>query len=366
MNFGPRLTKFVARFRPGTFTAPEHCAQWLLTASLWTMGSCFTADPEATVSSKNQVSTEEEASPTPTPVANSQDIRSFRIRFQTQDYGGSFTNSPPSAGTTPLTGSGWAANKLFTPKNEELAVGSTHALWPKWLSRFEVGLSGSANAVATNQECARFATASEVSLTDQCRLYDVAGTTPYPFNCRVTGAGQFRISEFNCPNESVTGSGATSDEIYVRGIFDRSYLLPNENLLVTIEYSASTLHGPPTNVASCFTNGEFNPSNIECSEMTYYWYLKSNAAQTPARFQIFIPPAQVTTNTLDRGTSIRTAQLIVPFAANPDATILQLSRIRAKSSLANTVLGDNADSYCEDSSPFCMGLVIYSMSFFRI
>ena len=292
--------------------------------------------------------------------------RAVRVIMRQASPSGSF-DAPPSNGTTASPGSGHPATRIFNADGSLLASGSvsTSTTWPKWFQLFEVGVSGSSNTSAVNPACAGFASATEATATN-CNFGAGSGSVA----CGAA-SGQYRVSEWDCMrNPSTTppsaGTGGPSDGIYLRAVLSRTYLSSTENVMVVVEYAASGLNTSPTTPTNCFSGGSFTPEN--CSDFTWKIYLKHSASEVVQPYLLFVPPVlgAVNTTTQTGGGGIATKQFYVPLAADQSLTTVQISR-------TNNAITDNAtfDSTCSDgagtgNSPLCVGMILYSVTFYRI
>lgn len=316
-------------------------------------------------------------------------VMAVQVIFNTST--GSFAPAP-SGGTAAGDGSGLAAVKLFkTDGTTVLANGTTDANWPAWLSSVELGVTGSnskytvafggGGTFSSNTNCARFTTTAEASATN-CNFGSGAAGCDAP-------AGGFRVSEVDCDygfdpagQGSESGNGSAGDNVYVRAKFNRSSLGSQENVLVVVNYAASSFHAPSANPSTCFTNGNFAPEN--CSDFTWKVFLRSSPTEVPTNpFMIFLPPttSYVANNSKASGATMATKQFIIPLASNPTVNTLQLSRVTkvpVDPAPYNLPLQDSDATFtsaCDvggthtstgGNSPLCAGVVFYSMTFYRI
>jgi hypothetical protein len=248
--------------------------------------------------------------------------------------------------------------------------------WPSWISSIDIGISGPNNLAATNSACAQFATASEANPSNtSCLTGPVTNRTQVACGAP---AGQFRVSEADCVS-ATTGTGGPNDGVYLRAVFNRGQvgLAMSENILVVIEYLASSLNPAPQNPRNCFINGIFYPEG--CSDFTWKAFLKHNITENSSStgitiqpFLMLIPP--MTNSVLGSanqslnysGANPMTRQIIVPLAADSNLSVLQISRIQnnfpSQADLA-TYCGASASG---SNSPLCAGVIFYSMTFYRI
>ncbi len=302
-----------------------------------------------------------------------------RILFKQGNPQGSF-DAGPSAGLLPKPGTGHPAKRLFNADGSLLATSTTDSKsssWPKWLSRVELGISGTANTAAIDPACARFAGPAEQKTDGTCNFDNDDGTTP-AVSCGAP-SGVFRVSERDCVKgtPALKGNGGPGDGVYIRVNLDRSATAigPKENLMMTLEYSATALNRPPQTPDECFKNGKFNPESGQCADMVWNLYLKHSAYEIVQPFLMFMPPAVSYVDTTapnggQGGGQVTTKQFFIPLASDPQLQVIQLSRITALSATStdfyercNGVGGDGANGA---NSPHCVGLVLYSLTLFRM
>ncbi|OFZ22224.1 MAG: hypothetical protein A2X94_01840 [Bdellovibrionales bacterium GWB1_55_8] len=308
--------------------------------------------------------TDPTATPTMTPAGG---VRAAKIIFKVPTGGsdsGSF-DAPSGAGTVPAVGLGLQATRVFNADGSLLsAAGADSPTWPKWLAGVEVGVSGALNTKATNSNCARFAAATDAG----GRCYSGSES----WNCNAP-AGYYRVSEYDClygaTPTTQAGTGGKDDGVYVRAFFSREAesLDPSENILAVIEYSASGMNGP-TAAANCFPGGIFKPES--CNELTWQIFLRANATDSAVPpYLMMIPPLVGMVNTAKKlgGTGVTTRQVMIPLASDTSLQVFQLSRIGAtpgnQTEFETTCSNNNNGT---GNSPLCMGVVLYSITFFRI
>jgi hypothetical protein len=93
--------------------------------------------------------------------------------------------------------------------------------------------------------------------------------------------------------------------------------------------------------------------------------MKHNFTETVMPYLLLVPPTtQRATSVIPPEAGLSTKQFYLPFASDPHLSVLQLSRNSRPLGLAPdaTVLGN----YCSSNSPLCLGMVFYSITFFRI
>lgn len=300
--------------------------------------------------------------------------KAARIVFKPVSQGGSFA-AAPSAGTVNAAGSGLAVTTVFNADGSTLSSDSTASTWPKWLSSVELGISGTNNTNASNSDCARFANAGEN--TAPCSFSNQAVPPGTATSCGAT-QGFYRVSDWDCYNSAAgtraEGSGLATDGVYVRTTFSRNteYLGATENIMAVLEYAASAINSAPANPSSCFSGSASALEN--CSDLTWRAYIKHSASEVVQPFLLLIPPAlgyvntSTPANTGTGGSGVSTRQFVIPLGGDPNLTVFQLSRIKISPTLAadpkfTTIC---APSGAPANSPFCVGVVFYSLTFFRI
>ena len=184
----------------------------------------------------------------------------------------------------------------------------------------------------------------------------------------------------NAPIAS-NGTGGASDGVYFRANFSRNttYLANSENILVNLEYAATSVNPAPTNPISCFTGGQFTPEL--CSDFVWKAYIKHSPSEAVQPYLLLIPPTfgsvlgTVAGGVGNGGTLVSTKQFIVPFAGDTSLTTLQVSRIQSNFPGDTTSCGNkayNLQYYCTNNgtvtggTPLCAGVIFYSITFFRI
>ncbi|MEO7161307.1 MAG: hypothetical protein ABI041_00160 [Bdellovibrionia bacterium] len=331
------------------------CRNFWLVVLPFVLGGCvFTPTAPQAISALTSVA----ATPTPA-VTVAGGVKAVKIYFQASTNSSFDAPSSNLLGTVAAVGSGLQAKRIYNGDGSALALrGTTDPSWPAWLTSFEIGVSGSSNASATNAHCANFVYSTEAISTRDCKT--PLGVT---YNCGAP-LNQFRVSEWDCTGASV-GNGGPSDGIYFRAVFNRATtaLGTNENILAVIEYSASALNAAPTNPLNCFSGGIFTPES--CSDFTWRAYLKRSALDTVQPFLVMVPP--ISSSSLQAGTGLVAKQIFLPIAADPTFTTFQLSRTGSILTPATT----NFSTQCLNArstgdSPLCAGMIFYSITFFRI
>lgn len=307
--------------------------------------------PQATSSLSSLVATVE--APT---VSIPSTAKAVKIFFQGSPSSSFDLPSSNLLGTVAAVGSGLKPTRIYNADGSILASkGTTDPSWPPWLTSFEIGVSGSNNLSATNPHCANFVYSAENLSLPLC--------LPNSYPCGAP-LNQFRVSEYDCTSAD-PGLGGPSDGIYFRAVFNRATtaLGASENILVTIEYSASALNPAPVLPLKCFNGGVFTPEL--CSDFTWRAYLKHTPGELLQPFLVVVPP--ISSSPLQAGTGINTKQILLPIAADATLTTFQLSRTGSILTPATT----NLSTYCLNGraygdSPLCAGMVFYSITFYRI
>jgi hypothetical protein len=184
----------------------------------------------------------------------------------------------------------------------------------------------------------------------------------------------------NAPVTS-SGNGGPNDGVYIRATFNRNtaYLGSYENILATLEYTASAVNPAPASPTSCFAKGLFSPES--CSDFVWRAYLKHTASEYVQPYLLLIPPTYasvVGSNqavTQSGGTMISSKQFVIPLAADPNLTVMQISRISSNFQGSSSTCGTSAYNlwyYCTANgavtggTPLCAGVVLYSLTLIRI
>lgn len=292
--------------------------------------------------------------------------RAVKIVFADGSAGHATTGSfdSPTAG-----GGSLDAVRLYTTNDALLANGRTSSSWPKWLSGVTVGISGASNTAATHADCARFGAAGE----DTASKCDFNGDGVHEANCGGP-ANYYRVSEYDCAAGGITtGVGNSSDGVFIRVTFNRdsANLATHENIMVLMDYTASSLNGPPADPTNCLTAGVFDPTNPNCADHTWQMFLLTKGTDTYSPFVTVAPPSfgWVNTTTGTGGGIRMTRQFILPLSGSTATTIMQLSRMKG------LAVGATNYSRCIDTtntptgsanSPLCNGMIFYSMTLFRL
>ncbi len=301
---------------------------------------------------------------------------------------GSFKTAPTN-GTALSHGSGHAATTVFaTDKSTVYASGDdddslstyyyTQTSWPKWIKRFEIGISGANNTGATKDECMRFTQASESAGTN-CSFYDLDTASVIDTNCSAP-TGYLRVSEVDCvdPAETINDGTGTSlnDGVFLRTEFNRDYISASENIMVAIEYAAFQAKAPAANPNGCLTSGFLSATQSGCSTFSWLAYLKSNIDSAAANpLLMLVPPATFNLGG-DVRTGLQTQQFFLPMASDSSLKYLHISRKTGVPDTAdiydNTNVNVNFRTACQDSalnsgnSPGCNGMIFYSVSFYKM
>ena len=326
---------------------------------LWALVGCLTPDTSTLQSSSKSLN----SGSTTAVTKYAPGARAAKFIFKQSNPSGSF-DAPPAGGTAPAAGSGVAANRVFNADGSLLASGGpTNSNWPQWISNLEIGISGQNNTAAVNPNCARFSGASEE--LSSCHFDgNAAGTS----TACGAASGLYRVSELDCAQQPpIDGNGGPGDGIYIRTVFNRdpSVLGTTENIMAVLEYSAAFLNGNPANPTACFLNGTFSPEN--CADSTWKIFMKHSAAEIVQPYLLLVPPSLGSVNASKNsgGSSVGTKQFYIPLAADGGLSVIQISRIKGMG------LSPNFSTTCSNgalpaNSPLCSGVVIYSLTFFRI
>lgn len=283
--------------------------------------------------------------------------KAIRIIFKQNYPSGSFDASPAN-GTPATPGSGHQAARYFNADGSLLAGAAN-----SWLSSFEVGVSGSNNLSAKNPNCAKFADTAESSATDNCNFSSGAVGCGAP-------SGLYRVSEYDClataGQVAADGTGGPSDGIYLRATLNRSLLGSGENVLAVLEYVASAFSQTPSTPTSCFTNGV--PTPEKCSNVAWKVYAKHAATEVVQPFLMLAPPTEnyVVSGTGTSGASPKMRQFVIPLAGDPRLSVIQISRIHSNLDVTSSKSTCNAQNATAANSPLCAGIVLYSLTLYRI
>lgn len=285
------------------------------------------------------------------------------------------------SGTAPAVGSGLQVTRLYDPTTGSAIAtsGPSGSDWPTWITRIELGISGTTNTSAQSGGCAKFADASESANT--C---DFDGDGTYSDLCG-TPSGYFRVSDWDCQQSTIAnGAGTASDGVYVRVQFNRAtqYLGSAENVLVLLEYATHSPRRSATAPTDCVTAGTFDPSASGCADLLWQAYLKRLITDTTAPFMMVVPPTigrivlppGGTTPVMTKGLS--TKQILLPLSSDSSLSIFQLSRTTAMPLTTTVPIGAGAatvDTMCNPNgagagsgSAGCFGVTLYSMTLIRM
>ncbi len=312
--------------------------------------------------------------------------RAAKIIFRQSSSSGSF-DSAPSTGTRNNPGNGHQAKRVFNADGSLLSSGGpTASSWPKWLSGFEIGISGASNTAAPNSDCARFAATSESVNDSSCQFdtdrdgaFDAGDVT----QCGAPD-GYFRVSEYDCTKSGSStnaGNGGPTDGVYLRATFNRdsSILGTNENILVILEYAASVLNSAASEPSTCFSSGVFSPTREGCTDQLWQAFMKHTPFEVVQPYMMIAPPATHVVNRTQGhfGGLAQSKQFILPLSGDTDITVLQLSRIKGPKNLQTAFATESTDAFtmfCSNegdpnataNSAGCVGMVFYSMTFIRM
>ncbi len=361
------------------------CLNETVISSKTANSSASTSDSTSTTSATTQAAA---TTTTTTSTSVPSGARAVKIIFKQSSSSGSF-DSAPSTGTINNPGNGHQAQRVFNADGSLLASGGpTSSNWPKWFSGFEIGISGTSNAGAKNSDCARFAATGE-SADTECQYDDAGNGSPTAGVFTDCGGpdGYLRVSEYDCTKSSsiaLQGNGGPTDGVYLRATFNRSstYLGSSENILVVLEYAASSLNNAASDPSNCFQSGTFTPTREGCADQLWQIFMKHTAYEVVQPYLMLAPPS---THVVDRknghfGGSAGSKQFILPLSGDSDLSVLQVSRIRGPKNLetpTSTGATESTDAFtmfCAKSgdpgesanSAGCVGMVFYSMTFIRM
>ena len=171
---------------------------------------------------------------------------------------------------------------------------------------------------------------------------------------------------------TANGNGGPSDGVYFRAEFDRtaSVLGAGENILVVMEYSAAALRPTPAVPTQCFVGGVFNPES--CSDMVWKTYLKHTGTEIVQPYLMLVPPALGSVNPTfpvgkgTGGSGISAKQFYIPLAGDANLKFLQISRVGSSLNVTTPNFATTCAPSGTGNSPHCVGMIIYSITFYRI
>lgn len=299
--------------------------------------------------------------------------KAVRINLRSAGASASFAAYAGSGALMTSDTSGHKATAFFD------ASGTTSISKPGWLKDVYVSIGGSPGSAAG--ACGGF---TPVATSSSCNLvpspYAPPPATGTSFSCDGPDS-VYRVSEKGCLGSGLSapvtpGSKDDSVAIKIQLNRDSSVLGETENLLVVIEYQASGLMGAPSNPAACVdASGEPKYSDKDCVDQAYGLFIRQldtvSPPDTPARLQLVTPPQPGIVTATQAGGSVQTRQVIVPLSSiDSTKTVIQLSRIfgLGKDS-AGTSYGATRDfsTRCSATdSPLCLGMIIHSITIYRI
>ncbi len=305
------------------------------------------------------------ATPTATPSGTvynfglwNSEVRAVRIFFLTYNNSNYGSFDPVAVGAPYSDTMDYVADRFYSPSNDLLSGA------PPWLQTFEIKTNGAP------EYCAQFET--QLNIAGNC--HPTVGTSA---NCGAP-VGQFRVSEVDCVqavSPLPAGIGSETDGLYMRAIINRKYLAPYENLLMILEYTASTIHLPSTDPSTCFVNGQWTPEN--CVDFLWSVYLRHSTAEMPNQpFLMLVPPLFLFAQAIlknDTQPMIATKQVVIPLAMDSTLSIIQISRQSAhfQGNAANllTMCATPAGGPLPATggvSPLCAGMIFNTETFYRI
>ena len=135
-----------------------------------------------------------------------------------------------------------------------------------------------------------------------------------------------------------------------------------------LEYVSAAYNPAPTTPTSCLSNGAISPES--CSDITWKAYLKHSLSEIVQPFFMLVPPTEnyVNTGLQTSGVSSKTRQFFLPIASDANLSVLQISRIHSNLSVSSAGVKSacNATGTQPADSPLCAGVVIYSLTLYRI
>lgn len=320
------------------------------------LSGCF--QRQQLTSSTDTTSTGTSTTSTSTSTSLPSGAKAVKIIFKSDSTTGSFdAPANATAGTAPTAGSGHQVVRLFDTDGTTLLAsggpGSTG--WPAWISSAEIGLSGTDNTKATNPNCARFVNpATETNLS--CSFASGAQNCAGPGN-------YYRVSEYDCKTTgTITPGDGSEDGVYIRINFDRSStsLGATENIMAVLEYAASGLR-KQANPANCFTAGKPTPEN--CADHTWKIFLKTSASAAAQPYLLLTPPVDYFET---KGNAFSTKQFYLPLAGDSTLNTLQISRIDANPDASYSTACVTDGGAGTGNSPYCVGMVLISLTLYRI
>ncbi len=222
--------------------------------------------------------------------------------------------------------------------------GTTQISKPDWLLDFQLGITGTGNT--------------------GCAVFGGAGQLDSQHN--------FRTSEEDC-GASFDGVGNSNDKVFMRIILDRTAtkIGSAENLVVQIEYQASGIH------FNSWGSGTTVDSQQDQVWKVFWDSTLAYSGTTPSKILgLFVPPNYAACEATGdgssgvgcspgthRGSAVQVKQIVIPLSAYPTLSVVQISRIISHSSGAEAAA---VSAFCTADSPLCLGVVIHSVSLFRM
>ncbi len=230
--------------------------------------------------------------------------------------------------------------------------GSTIISKPSWLQDFQLGITGISSGAGA---CATFGGAG---------TYDVTG--------------YYRTSELECNHAADSGTGLSSDQVFLRLILDRTVIGTAENLMLQVEYQASGIRLNSDGVS-------VNPENNLDQLWKIFWNSTLYTGTASNVFSLFVPPNMSAClndgsgatgapgNCVSgyKGAPVSVKQIVIPLSAYPTMSVIQFSRMAGRINNTDTFSGgasvNYVSSFCTATdSPLCLGVVIKSVMLMRL
>jgi hypothetical protein len=248
------------------------------------------------------------------------------------------------------------------------ADGTTSIAKPSWLMDFQLGIT----ALPGSTTCATFGGSGNAD-----------------------ASGFYRISEVDCGAATNVGTGSSlNDQVFMRLVLNRdsSVFGTAENLMMQVEYQASSLHLNTDGIDPL-------PENNLDQLWKIFWNTSLVSSSTPSVFSMFVPPnygaclaggsgttgiGGTDNNCVNgyHGAPTTVKQILLPLAAYPSLSVIQFSRMKGRINNTDTFPGTApspgpvnyvsdffapaGSSDCQSNSPLCLGLVIRSITLMRL
>jgi hypothetical protein len=266
--------------------------------------------------------------------------------------GGSFTapTTVPVATPIPSGYPGYTGATTYIPgvkAAQFYALDGTTISRPSWLFDVQLGITG----ISSVNTCAAFGGNGDRDAQDF-----------------------YRVSESDCSATTV-GLGGNGDPVFARIILNRdaTAIGSSENLMIQIEYQASSLHLNSDGISS---DPEDNVDHL----WKIFWNSTLGVSSLPNPFSVFVPPNYAAcldtgsgmdgpgscnaANIAYRGSPVKVKQVIIPLSAYPTMSVIQLSRVKGRIS-SNVPYVQNFCGF-SGNNPLCLGMVIRSITLMRM